>query len=265
MRNILEDAEGAVERGDTGPGKANRDRDKPKFPKRFYENVTTGTGEGGYLVLLDERPIKTPGRAELLMPSQPAAELVAGEWAAVSEEINPLQMPVTRLANTAVDGIAQDTQAVMEDIVRYAASDLLCYRADSPEGLVENQRKHWDPVLDWLEVHANARFDLAEGIMHVTQPKAAISGFGSILSKHEDPFRLASLHTFTTISGSALLALALADGELTADETWNAAHVDEDWNISQWGEDHEAAERRKQRWTDFEAAYLLLQALGEPG
>ena len=151
MRDILEDAEGAVERGEIGPGKANRGQDKPKFPKRFYKAVSIAETETGFGVELDGKSVKTPGRVALAMPTVEAAQLVAAEWSAVTDEINPLLMPVTRLANTAVDGVAIEMQAVMEDIVRYSSSDLLCYRADAPAGLVEAQRTHWDPILDWMD------------------------------------------------------------------------------------------------------------------
>jgi len=257
MRDILEDAEGAVERGEIGPGKANRGQDKPKFPKRFYKTVSIAENDNGFEVTLDGRSVKTPGRVALALPTRSAAQLVADEWSAVDEEINPLLMPVTRLANTAVDGVANEMQAVMEDIVRYSSSDLLCYRADGPDGLIEAQRSHWDPVLDWMENVVGARFQLAEGVMHVAQSRDAVSAYGLRLKNHEEPFKLACIHTFTSLSGSALIALALAEGFIDADSAWNAAHVDENWNIGQWGEDYEAAERRKQRRLDFDAAYSL--------
>lgn len=261
MRDILEDAEGAAERGDIGPGKSNRERDLQNFPKRFYKDVNLQEVETGHLILLDERPVKTPGRQDLSLPTRASAELVADEWRAVEERINPLNMPITRIANTALDGVANETQAVLEDIVRYASSDLLCYRAGNPEGLVDNQREHWDPVLDWASDQLGAHFELGEGITHVTQPKEAVQAFGQKLKEHADPISLACIHTFTSLTGSAILSLALAEGIISAEKTWSAAHVDEDWNISLWGEDYEAAERRKQRLTDFEAAYRLLRSL----
>ena len=135
----------------------------------------------------------------------------------------------------------------MEDITRYAGSDLLCYRADGPEGLVENQRLRWDPILDWAEQTLGHPFELVEGIMHTAQPKATIAAYSQRLANFQDAFKLTALHTFTSISGSAVIALALAEGHLDAEQAWTAAHVDEDWNISLWGEDYEAAERRKQK------------------
>lgn len=261
MRDILEDAESAIDRGEIGPGKSNRGQDKPKFPKRFYTQADVQTSDEGFVVQLDGKNIKTPGKQSLVMPTQEAAQLVADEWNAIETEINPLLMPVTRLANTALDGVVTQAQAVMEDILRYAGTDLLCYRADTPEGLVEKQREHWDPILDWAEIELGAQFVLVEGVMHQSQPREAIAAFGARLKQHDDPFRLAALHTFTSLSGSALISLALAEGLLTAETAWAAAHVDEDWNIGLWGEDYEAAERRKQRAGDFEAAHKLLLAV----
>ena len=142
---------------------------------------------------------------------------------------------------------------------------MLCYRADTPEGLVANQRKHWDPLLDWAADEIGARFETNDGIMHIAQPKAAIAAFGRQLERHDDPFVLAAIHTFTSLSGSAIIALALAEGYLTAEAAWQAAHVDEDWNISLWGEDYEAAERRAKRWVDFAAADALMRAVKSAG
>ena len=161
MREILEDAEGAAERGDIGPGKANRGQDKPQFPKRFYKEATLEAEPDGFTVLLDGRSVKTPGKQPLKLPGEASAALVRDEWQGLKDEINPMLMPVTRLANTAVDGVASETQAVMEDIVRYAGSDLLVYRAEGPQGLVDKQAEHWDPVLDWASEEIGAHFENA--------------------------------------------------------------------------------------------------------
>jgi chaperone required for assembly of F1-ATPase len=170
-------------------------------------------------------------------------------------------MPATRLVNTAIDGVAADTQAVIEDILRYASSDLLCYRADGPEALVARQAEAWDPVIDWARAHLGARFILAEGIVHVTQPREAIGAIGIHLARRDEPLRLAALHLMTTLTGSALLALAVEEGELSAESAWAAAHVDETWNAEQWGEDSEAAARNRARWYDFSAAVRILATI----
>lgn len=258
MRDILEDAEGAAARGDIGPGKSNREHDARKFPKRFYKEASASRTSEGFSIELDGKPVKTPGRNTLLMPTNESAELVVDEWNNVDDRIIPLKMPCTRLANTAVDGVAHEMQAVMEDIIRYAGSDLLCYRAETPQGLIEKQDLHWNPVLDWCDAEAGAVFETGSGIMHVPQSKKTIAAFSNRLARHETPFRLAALHTITSITGSALIALALAENAISSEQGWNAAHVDEDWNISQWGEDWEAKERREQRFIDYGAAYRLL-------
>ena len=170
-------------------------------------------------------------------------------------------MPVLRLVNTAIDGVATDPQAVLEDILRFASSDLLCYRADTPEKLVQRQNEAWDPVLDWARASLGARFVLAEGVMHVDQPREAIAALGVHLSQRAEPMRLAALHVMTTLTGSALLALAVEMGELDVEEAWVAAHVDEDWQIEHWGQDFEAVARRANRKRDMLAAVRLLEAL----
>lgn len=263
MRDILEDAEGAAERGDIGAGKANRERDLQKFPKKFYKEASAVEADGGFSIALDGRPVKTPSKQILMLPGQASAKIVADEWNAAEEVINPLKMPATRLANTAIDGVINEMQAVMEDITRYVASDLVCYRVAIPLGLVQKQREHWDPILDWAQSDLNAGFETGEGIAFVTQPRESISLFGARLKNHADPFKLACIHTFTSISGSALIALALADEYLDVEAAWAAAHVDEDWNISQWGEDYEAQERSEQRRIDFKCADDFLKAVSK--
>ena len=258
MREILNDLDQDPNRDPVRRAQENMRR---PLPKRFYTNVTATGEEGAYKVLLDERPVRTPAGAELVLPTEEAAQLVVAEYAAQGEHIDPMSMPVTRLVNTAVDGVASDPQAVLEDILRYASTDLLCYRASSPERLVERQRELWDPVLDWIESTLGARFVLAEGVMHVEQPRETLAALGTYLVQRREVFRLSSLHVMTTLMGSALLALAVEAGLLDAEQGWSAAHVDEDWNISQWGEDSEATARRAFRKRDMMAAVDLLQAL----
>jgi len=170
-------------------------------------------------------------------------------------------MPVMRLVNTTIDGVANDPQAVLEDILRFASSDLLCYRADAPQGLVERQNEQWDPVIDWARTTLGARFNLAEGIIHVEQPRETIAVLGSHLNQRAEPLRLAAIHLMTSLTGSALLALAVDFGELDAETAWAAGHVDEDWQIEHWGQDAEAVARRAARKRDMMAAVSLLEAL----
>jgi len=231
------------------------------LPKRFYQEVTVAEADNSFAIRLDGRPIKTPGKRQLALPTRAAAELIASEWRRQVDEINPATMPVTRMANTAIDGIENEIDAVLDDVVKFAETDLLCYRADGPKSLVEVQAAHWDPVLAWAAQTLGARFILAEGIVHREQPRTAIEAYAGTLDKHRTALKLAALHTITTLTGSALLALAFAEGRLTAAEAWKAAHVDEDWNISQWGEDAEAHARRETRWSEMQAAAVLFKSL----
>lgn len=262
MREILNDLDQDT---DHDPVRRAQENMRRPLPKRFYTTVTMAGGGAGkgdaYKVFLDERSVRTPAGTELVLPTEQAAGLVIAEYAAQSEHIDPMSMPVTRLVNTAIDGVANDPQAVLEDILRYASTDLLCYRASSPERLVQLQREAWDPVLDWIEATLGARFVLAEGVMHVEQPRETLAALGTYLVQRREVFRLSALHVMTALMGSALLALAVDAGLFSAEQGWNAAHVDEDWNISQWGEDSEAMARRAFRKRDMMAAADLLRAL----
>lgn len=231
------------------------------LPKRFYKQVGTGTSQNGFSVLLDGKPVQTPARNLLLLPNAAAARLVADEFDAQASEINPATMPLTRLANTVIDAIASDPQAVLEDIIRFAASDLLCYRAASPRELADLQAQAWDPVIDWMRERHGASFVLAQGVMHVAQPREALAVFGSLLRLHDEPFRLGCLHNFTSLSGSGLLAIAIARSHFSVEAAWNAATIDEQWNTRHWGEDGEAAIRSAARRIEFDAAGRFWNAL----
>jgi chaperone required for assembly of F1-ATPase len=234
---------------------------KTALPKRFYKEVAVeDQGADSIALLLDGKPVRTPGKAPLVLPARELAEAVAEEWRAQGERIDPETMPLTRLANSAIDGVRGREDAVIDDILALAGSDLLCCRADGPEGLTAAQSKHWDPVLAWAKSRLEAPLWLAEGIVHVAQPEAALQGIKREL-EGLDAFRLAALHVMTSLTGSALLALAVALQWLTPEEAWKAGHVDEDWQISQWGEDAEAAARRANRWRDFAATARLLKLL----
>lgn len=263
MRDILNDLEAGKLLSDPDPARRAQLQMRTPLPKRFYKEVTVASDpDGGYLVHLDGKPVRTPAAVILKLPTEAAAKLVADEFSAQGETINPVTMPVTRLVNTAIDGVAADMQAVLEDILRFASSDMLCYRADSPQKLVERQNEAWDPVLDWARSELGARFFLAEGVMHVEQPRETIGAIGIHLAQRKEPLRLAALHVMTSLTGSALLALAVERKALDAETAWAAAHVDEDWNIEQWGEDAEASARRAARERDFRSAVSLLDAIG---
>ena len=232
---------------------------RTRLPKRFYKEATVVERDGGFHVVLDGRTARTPGRNVLMLPTRVAGEGVAAEWAAQGERIDPATMPVTRLVNSALDGVADDPAPVRAEIVKYAASDLLCYRAGEPEKLVAHQSLLWDPVLAWADAELGARFFLAQGIGFVTQPPSSLGAVTRAVEAVPAPFALAALNLMTVLSGSALLALAVAHGTLSTDAAWMAAHVDEDVQIATWGEDAEAAARRARRFIDFAAAAELLR------
>ena len=233
---------------------------RPPLPKRFYSNVTVGEADNGFSVLLDDRPVRTPKKLPLVVPTRALADEIAKEWAAQTEHIDPASMPLSKLAITAIDGVTGSMDEVAGDIVRFAGSDLLCYRAEAPAALAEMQALVWDPVLRWAEAQTGARFLLAEGVMPVTQSREALSRFGGLVAPF-GAFALTALHVMTTLTGSAILALAVATGQLTAEEAWNAAHLDEDWQIARWGVDVEAADRRARRHAEMLAASRFLHLL----
>ena len=231
--------------------------------RRGYKSVTLGraTSTGhGIPILLDGKAARTPARAVLALPTRLLAEAVAAEWAAQSEYIDPATMPLTRLVNSAVDGVRGREAQVREEIANYAASDLLCYRASGPLPLVLRQAQLWDPILAWGREAMGMSLLVAVGVMPVKQPAAARAALARTLAAH-DAFALAAMHVMTTLMGSALLALAHAQGRLGLEEAWAAAHLDEDWQISQWGQDAEAAARRQRQWIEMASASRLLSLL----
>jgi chaperone required for assembly of F1-ATPase len=238
------------------PIEATRRSLRTALPRRFYATATTTVEAGGYAVRLDDKPIRTPARRVLAAPTLALAEAIAAEWQAQQDVIDPAKMPLTRLANAIIDGVADAPLPVADEIAKYLASDLVFYRAGAPPGLVERQAHHWDPILDWARHALGADFKLGEGVVHVAQPQAALAAARTAIP--EEPWRLGAVHSITTLTGSALLALAMARGALAADAAWAAAHVDEDWNMAQWGRDEMAMARRDFRFAEFQAAATVL-------
>lgn len=259
MRDLLNDLSEGLSHPD--PIRRAQIQMKKPLPKRFYTAVTVAPVEGGFGLLLDGRPVKTPAKATLVLPTEALASLVRAEWEAQAEVIDPATMPVTRLVNTALDGIAKDPQAVFDDIVKFSANDMLCYRAGEPEALVARQSERWDPLLAWAAEIVGARFILAEGVIHQEQPPQAVEGFARALAPYRDPMALAALHTITSLTGSAILTLAFAMKRLTVEEAWTLAHLEEDWTIEHWGEDEEAMQRRAKRHEEMLAAARTFEAL----
>jgi chaperone required for assembly of F1-ATPase len=215
--------------------------------------------DGEFRVVLDGRPVKTPARRTLAAPKRALAQVLAAEWDAQRDVIDPAKMPLTRLANTIIDGVTDAPSAVADEVKRYLACDLVFYRAPGPAGLVAWQAEAWDPVLAWVRETLGARFVLAEGIAFVTQPAQSLAAASSAIPT--DPWRLGAMHAITTLTGSALIAIALSRGALSVDAAWAAAHVDEDWNMKFWGRDALALERRAARFSEMQAAAMVLEAV----
>ena len=231
---------------------------KKSLPKRFWKDVACVAEENGFAIHLDGKPTRTPARASLVMPHRALAEIVAEEWREVGEFIDPAEMPITRIVNTAIDAVSKRMTEVADDCARYAASDLLCYRAEEPQRLVERQSLHWDPVLAWAKDSHGWRFALAGGVVHIDQPEETCAAVRAHLHAVSDSLRLSALHVVTTMTGSVLLALSLAEGAFGPTAIWNAAHVDEDVQMEIWGQDAEALEKRAHREREFRAAATIL-------
>ncbi len=237
-----------------------RDRFERPMAKRFYERARA-TGEAPpFGVALDGRRLRTPMKAPLETPTRALAEAVAEEWARQKERINPFDMPLTRLCNAAIDRARGRGAEVVAAICEYGAHDLLCYRAGEPEELVRRQTQAWDGPLRWAEEQIGARFVLAQGIMPVEQPRETMEALRRRYLVFGD-FQLAALNNMAALSASAILPLCVAAGRLSAEEAWRASTVEEAWNVSQWGEDAEAAARLEQRRKEFLSAGRLLELL----
>ena len=225
--------------------------------KRFWTRVAV---DADRVVTLDGRPVRTPGRVPLALPTDALAALVADEWRAVPETVDPRAMPLTGLANAAIDRIAADPARFAAGLAAYGDSDLLYYRAESPDPLIARQQAAWDPWLDWARTRYDVHFETTAGIVHRAQPAATLARLGEAVAAL-DAFRLAGLSPVVTITGSLVLALALIERAGDADALWTAAHVDEDWQAELWGEDMLAVQARGNKRREFDAAVAFLTAL----
>jgi chaperone required for assembly of F1-ATPase len=255
MRELFDEVSG---KSPLDPEEAARRTARGPRRKRFYAHAGVDAPDG-LAITLDDKPVRTPSGRLLVAPTREIAEAIVTEWDSQKEFIDPLTMPLTRFANSVVDAVVDRVEAVTDDIAKYLGSDLLFYRAGHPEALVAREAALWDPVVFWAADSLGAHFILAEGIVHVRQPDTAIAAARAALPG--DPWSIAALHVVTTLTGSALLALALLAGVLDSDQVWAAAHVDEDWNIEKWGVDEEVAARRAARLVDFRAAGRILKSL----
>jgi len=221
--------------------------------KRFYQDAAVVAGESGFEIHLDGRPVRTPAREPLALPTHRLAEAVAEEWRAQGDVVDPRSMPFTGLANGAIDQIAPNRESFAAGIARYAESDLLCYRAEGPTELVVRESAAWDPLLEWAMARYDVAFRVTQGIIPVAQPDETLARLTAVVTAF-DPFTLAGLSTLVTLSGSLVCGLAVVEGGHDADLIWTAAEIDEAWEVEQWGEDKEAAARSAQRRHEFAMA-----------
>lgn len=228
--------------------------------KRFWKEVAVEAGEGGWGIDLDGRPVRTPARAPLVVPTRRLAEAIADEWRSVEEDIDPRAMPLTGLANAAIDRVAPRREAFAEGLARYAEADLACYRAEGPRGLVERQEKSWDALLSWARRRYDVDFATTSGVIHLDQPDATVERLTHAVAAL-DAFHLAGLSPLVTIGGSLVAALAVLEDAISPEAAWEAVSLDERWQLQQWGTDSEAEKALESRRADFMAAARFLDLL----
>lgn len=257
MRDQLEDIQKHL---DDGYGRAQH-LNKVELPKRFYTDVGVAPVEGGFAVTLDGRQVRTPGKKiPVVVPAAAIATAMAAEWSAQGEFIDPATMPTVRLINSGIESGEENVPAFREEIVKFAAGDLLLYRAEGRQELLSEQEIAWDGALVPIARHFGVSFQPTFGILHQPQPQATLDRLAESLVS-EPLLVLTALVSITGLTGSGLLAIGLWNQLLSADQVWHAAHVDEDYQISQWGEDEEAAARRAKRRVEFDTAVAVLDAL----
>jgi chaperone required for assembly of F1-ATPase len=263
MRDILDDV---FRQEPLDPVEAARRSMRAPSRKRFYTSVGILKGDGGqYTISLDGKPVRTPARRQLSAPTAALAQALAAEWDAQRDVVVPGRMPLTRLANAIIDRVSAAPSPVADEVRKYLESDLVFYRASTPEGLVAQQAKHWDPVLVFAREALGARFVLGEGMVHVKQSEEAVAAAAAAIpdgvSDTKALWRLGAVHALTTLTGSALIALAVLHGAMSPEAAWAAAHVDEDWNMGQWGRDEMALEQRAFREAEMRAAAAVIDGL----
>jgi chaperone required for assembly of F1-ATPase len=230
--------------------------------KRFWKQAAPASAEGGWAIELDGKPMRTPARRPLVVPTQPLADAIAAEWNKAGETVDPRAMPLTGLANAAIDRVAPDKEAFAAGLAAYAETDLLCYRAVQPRELLARQEASWDELLAWGRRRFDVDFETTSGVVHVVQPDATVRRLAHAVASL-DPFRLAGLSPLVTIGGSLLVALAVFEGHIGADRAWEIVTIDEQWQREQWGADSEAEAALEARRRDFEAAARFLELLGD--
>jgi chaperone required for assembly of F1-ATPase len=230
--------------------------------KRFYKETAVDLGDGGHRVLLDGKPMRTPAKAVLVVPTRALAEAIAAEWGEVPDkaDINASHLPLTRLAATGLDRVTTQRARVIEDTAKYGGSDMLCYRAGGPESLVKRQQETWQPLLDWADERYGARLVVVEGLAFVEQPADAVARLHEAVATHSD-LGLSALYNLTHISGSLVVALAVAERRLSAADAFAAAQLDELYQVERWGEDPVATKRHEGIRHDIAASARFLALL----
>ena len=228
--------------------------------KRFWKSAAAVEKDGGWGVELDGKPLRTPAREELLVSTEALAEAIASEWSSVEGDIDPRAMPLTGLANAAIDRVSVNKESFAKDLARYAEADLACYRAEGPQPLIDRQAKEWDALLAWGQRRFDVDFRMTSGIIHVAQPPATVERLAHAISAL-DAFRLAALSPLVTIGGSLLAALGVLEGAFEPEQAWDAVTIDDRWQLQQWGSDAEAEAALASRRWDFLAAARFLELL----
>jgi chaperone required for assembly of F1-ATPase len=228
--------------------------------KRFWTEVAVVEQEGGWGIALDGRPVRTPARAPLVMPGKSLADAIAQEWREAGEEVDPRAMPLTGLANAAIDRVAPDRRAFAAGLARYAEADLACYRAQGPGALVERQSARWDELLGWARRRFDVDFVTTDGLIHVAQPSATVERLAQAVAAL-DAFHLAGLSPLVTLGGSLVAALAVLVGAIAPEAAWDSVTIDEHWQRDQWGADAEAEAALEDKRRDFLAAARFLSLL----
>ena len=229
--------------------------------KRFWKEVEVVQQGDGWAIALDNRPVRTPARAAFLIPTEALANAVAEEWQAVEDTIDPRSMPLTGIANAAIDRVAPDKEAFAGSLALYAESDLTCYRAEGPRELANRQADSWDAMLGWARRRYDVDFATTSGVIHVEQPQATVERLAHAVAAL-DAFQLAGLSPLVTIGGSLVIALAVFEQAASPDDAWKAVSIDEQWQIEQWGADNEAEAMLAHRRYDFMAGARFLSLLG---
>jgi chaperone required for assembly of F1-ATPase len=226
--------------------------------KRFYKTVDVVPAGAGFGVTLDGKPIKSPAKADFILPGRALAEAVAAEWDAQADEVVPSTMPLMQLAATAIDKVAPNREAIIDTIAPYGGTDLLCYRAEAPAALAERQAAAWQPLLDWAMTAHDAPLSVTSGIVHQAQPESSLKALRAAVAA-QDEWRLTALYQATALTGSLVLGLALLAGRIDADQAFELAELDASFQIERWGEDAEAAARRATLRAELQAAARLVE------